>query len=283
MRFHRICLCGLVLAIYVLPAAAATDVLSEAQLLRESGCGGLQPAADPLRHSERLDRAAQFWAAGFPVDDAARQAGYAAHRLASVQVRGNDAATLQTLRRTSCLTLLSRTVTEIGTYRRGLESWLVLASPRVAHGSSGATFAARVLELVNQVRARGASCGARAFAPATALRASDTLDRVAYGHALDMALHDYFEHQDLTGRTPADRVRAAGYSERLVGENIAYGPESAEEVVRGWLASAGHCENIMDPRFAEMGLAYALGRAPARRSGQGLYWVQLLAKPSPAT
>jgi uncharacterized protein YkwD len=58
-----------------------------------------------------------------------------------------------------------------------------------------------------------------------------------------------------------------------VGENIAYGAKSAEEVVQSWLDSPGHCENIMDPRFAEMGIAYGAGQA-SRRS---LYWVQLLA------
>jgi uncharacterized protein YkwD len=108
---------------------------------------------------------------------------------------------------------------------------------------------------------------------------SAVLGQVAYGHALDMAQHDYFEHEDFAGHTPADRVRAAGYREKLVGENIAYGPTSADEVVRGWLDSPGHCENIMDPRFAEMGVAYAPGRAPGQGSGHGLYWVQVLADP----
>jgi uncharacterized protein YkwD len=107
------------------------------------------------------------------------------------------------------------------------------------------------------------------------VRLSETLAGVAFGHAADMAKHDYFEHEDLAGRSPADRVRAVGYREKLVGENIAYGPKSAEEVVQGWLESPGHCENIMDPRFAEMGIAYAAGQASRR----GLYWVQLLAIP----
>jgi uncharacterized protein YkwD len=72
-----------------------------------------------------------------------------------------------------------------------------------------------------------------------------------------------------------NEIRARGTPEKLVGENIAYGPKSAEEVVQGWLDSPGHCGNIMDPRFAEMGIAYAAGRASKR----GLYWVQLLADP----
>jgi len=91
-----------------------------------------------------------------------------------------------------------------------------------------------------------------------------------------MARHDYFEHVDLKGDSPADRVRARGYHEKLVGENIAYGPASADEVVAGWLHSPGHCENIMDPRFVEMGLAYA----PGQRDMPGLYWDQVLATPA---
>jgi len=50
--------------------------------------------------------------------------------------------------------------------------------------------------------------------------------------------------------------------------------KSADEVVHGWLESPGHCENIMDPRFAEMAL---LSRGAQLR--HGLYWVQVLAAP----
>jgi uncharacterized protein YkwD len=93
---------------------------------------------------------------------------------------------------------------------------------------------------------------------------SAVLTEVASAHALDMAEHDYFEHVDLSGQSPADRVRSVGYREKLVGENIAYGPETVDEVVRGWLDSPGHCENIMDPRFAQMGIAVAPGRSTRR-------------------
>jgi uncharacterized protein YkwD len=134
---------------------------------------------------------------------------------------------------------------------------------------------ARALQLVNEARARGAQCGSQSFGPAPPLTLSGTLAGVAFGHATDMAVHDYFEHQDLSGQSPADRVRAAGYSEKLVGENIAYGPKSVEEVVTGWLASPGHCRNIMDPHFVQMGI----GLAPGRAARHGLFWVQLLAEP----
>jgi uncharacterized protein YkwD len=164
----------------------------------------------------------------------------------------------------------------MGEYRRGQDVWLVLASPYVLpSGLQAPVLAARTLELVNEARARGTHCGDHSFGPAPPVRLSGTLADVAFGHATDMAAHNYFEHEDLAGRSPADRVRAVGYREKLVGENIAYGPKSAEEVVQGWLDSPGHCENIMDPRFAEMGVAYAAGHASKR----GLYWVQLLAAP----
>ena len=74
---------------------------------------------------------------------------------------------------------------------------------------------------------------------------------------------------------PADRVRAAGYLKQLVGENIAYGPVTAKEAVQGWLASRDHCENLMDPRFTEIGIALAPGSA----GRHGLFWVQVLAAP----
>ena len=142
-------------------------------------------------------------------------------------------------------------------------------------GSPTAALGNRALALVNEVRARGARCGTHTFSPAPPVTLSGTLGSVAYGHASEMAEHHYFEHADLAGQTPADRVRATGYREKLVGENIAYGPQTVDEAVQGWLHSPDHCENLMDPRFAEMGIAYASGRA----TRHGLYWVQVLAAP----
>ena len=83
---------------------------------------------------------------------------------------------------------------------------------------------------------------------------------------------NYFEHTAADGRTVGDRLRALGYQRGFnasAGENIAYGPESAEEVVAGWLASPGHCANIMDARFQHIGVGLATGK----NRGQ-IYWVQ---------
>jgi uncharacterized protein YkwD len=279
-------------------AAGDDDAVSAVQLLRIGGCGGMVPATPPLRHDPALDRAAIQWAGGISPAAAAHSTGYVAKMLSALHVSGPDAALLQELRRSSCNTITDRDMHDVGVYHRGLETWLLLASrqaslpfpaPMAAKsptptGPSAATqspapqspaLAARALELVNDIRAKGTHCGARVFAAVAPVKLSSTLSSVALGHAADMAQHEYFEHEDLSGHTPAERVRAVGYAEKLVGENIAYGPESADEVVRGWLDSPGHCENIMDPRFAEMGIAFSAGRMSRR----GLYWVQLLVEP----
>lgn len=285
-----------------------TDALAAVQVLRQGGCGGIVPAARPLQHEWALDTVAQQWAEGLPLAAAAERSGYPALATSGLRVSTTGEGALELLRRTACHDVTGRDLRAIGIYRRGLDSWIVMTSeyrspvvpapgirtaPSVAAATapassvapapppvrtpaaSGPALAAQALQLVNDVRAHGARCGQRTLAPAPPLMLSGTLASVAFGHAADMAEHDYFEHEDLTGASPADRVRAVGYREKLVGENIAYGPKTLEEVVQGWLDSPGHCENLMDPRFAEMGIAYAAGRS----GRHGLYWVQVLAEP----
>jgi uncharacterized protein YkwD len=271
--------CLLALSGATATTASWADPVAAVQLLRASGCGGALPAFDPLQRSPQLDRAATLWASGGSLLSAAGRSGYSAQRAVGLRLSGPDDSILQALRRTHCRPLADRALRDIGAYQRGAQTWVVIASPGRDAAASGPAQtpvpARRVLLLVNEVRARGAQCGGKAFGPAPALQLSGTLASVALEHAMDMARHGYFEHVDLGGRTPADRVRATGYRERLVGENIAYGAASADEVVAGWLHSAGHCENIMDPRFVEMGLA----SAPGRDSRRGLYWDQVLAQP----
>jgi uncharacterized protein YkwD len=269
---------------------SATDALSAVQVLRAGGCGGIVPAAQPLRHELALDGVAQQWADGLAL------------ATSGLHVSSTPAGILDALRHYACPTVSGQELRGMGIYRRGIDSWIVMTADNrapafqsaariappaltapapasshapVTRSATAAELATQALELVNEVRARGMRCGERLFAPAPPLALSGTLANVAFGHASDMAEHEYFEHRGLNGQSPADRVRAMGYREKLVGENIAYGPKSIPEVVQGWLDSPGHCENIMDPRFAEMGIAYAAGRT----GRHGLYWVQLFAEP----
>jgi uncharacterized protein YkwD len=273
-----LCVAAILTAGVTMNASAQADALTAVQVLREGGCGGLMPIAAPLHHSLLLDQAAEQWAHGSSLSAAVQSGGYSADITAGLRISDSDADVISTLRRASCRTVSKREFEDIGIYRRGANNWLIFSSRYALPGQAQA-LAARALELVNQIRASGSRCGRRSFAPTAPVTLSTTLASVAFGHAADMAAHDYFEHEDLSGHSPAQRVRAVGYQEKLVGENIAYGPKSIDEVVQGWLDSPDHCENIMDPRFAQMGIAFA----PGQHSRRGLYWVQVLAAPRAST
>jgi uncharacterized protein YkwD len=147
------------------------------------------------------------------------------------------------------------------------------ADAMVGRDSNG-KIRARVVELVNEARSHSRRCGSERFPAAAPLAVSSKLNDAASDHARDMARRKFFEHRGSNGSQPKDRVRRAGYESRLTGENIALGPVSAEEVVSGWLASPGHCANIMDARFREIGVGLSLGK----KRGQ-VYWVQNFGTP----
>jgi uncharacterized protein YkwD len=152
-----------------------------------------------------------------------------------------------------------------------------MAAPAVVGRDSSATIRARVLDLVNEARSNARRCGADRYPAAPPLIRARQLDEAATVHARAMARKNFFDHRGADGSEPKDRVLRAGYEPRLTGENIALGPESAEEVVAGWLASPGHCANIMDSRFQEIGVAIATGRGRGK-----IYWVQTFGAPRAA-
>ena len=135
----------------------------------------------------------------------------------------------------------------------------------------GTGFAQQVLDLVNAARAQGRTCGATAYAAAPALTLNAQLGQAAQGHAADMAAQNYFSHTSKDGRTFSQRITNAGYTPyRTIGENIAAGQTTPQAVVDGWLKSEGHCRNIMNPAFKELGVGYAY----AGTSTYKHYWVQ---------
>ena len=98
----------------------------------------------------------------------------------------------------------------------------------------------------------------------------DALFRAARGHSDDMATLDYFSHTSLDGRTPADRITAAGYPWNTYGENIAAGYSTPEAVMLGWMNSSGHRANILSTTFCELGVGYAFNPS----SKYSHYWTQ---------
>ncbi|MDH3238519.1 MAG: CAP domain-containing protein, partial [Deltaproteobacteria bacterium] len=57
------------------------------------------------------------------------------------------------------------------------------------------------------------------------------------------------------------RITRQGYQWWTYGENIAVGYQTVSAVMQAWLDSEGHCRNIMNPAFAEIGAAFAEGQS----------------------
>jgi len=78
-----------------------------------------------------------------------------------------------------------------------------------------------------------------------------------------MATNNYLAHTSPTGETAFTLLAQARYPYALAGENIArnnYGPTQAASVsMAGFMNSAGHRENILDPTFRSVGVGYAVG------------------------
>lgn len=141
-----------------------------------------------------------------------------------------------------------------------------------------AGFQAAVLARVNQWRAAGASCRtAGSFAPTTALTWNAKLQQAAAGHSQDMVARNFFSHTSYDGRTMSSRIDAVGYNWLSIGENIAAGYPTVIAVVDGWMASDGHCKNLMNPNFKEVGVACVPGTAANPYTP---YWTMDLGKPA---
>jgi uncharacterized protein YkwD len=119
-----------------------------------------------------------------------------------------------------------------------------------------------VLELMNRIRAEER---------ARMLGLDARLQRAARAHARDLATGGGSGHRGHDGSQPADRARRAGYEWRSVGENVASGYATPSMVVDGWMTSPGHRENILEPGFRDVGIAFL--EAPGSR--WRTYWVVL--------
>lgn len=122
---------------------------------------------------------------------------------------------------------------------------------------------AQVLTLTNAERKK-AGCGA--------LRTNSALAKAAEAHASDMVNKHYFAHDSQDGRSPFDRMKAAGFKGGAMAENIAVGYTSPAAVVKGWMNSPGHRANILNCSYTMLGVGYDSGQVKPEW-GKGS-WVQ---------
>lgn len=81
-----------------------------------------------------------------------------------------------------------------------------------------------------------------------------------------MVAHAYFDHGRLGGPNFVQRIRNTGYLRGarrwVVGENIAWGERrrsTSESIVKAWMASPHHKENILESTFEDVGIGLVLG------------------------
>lgn len=124
----------------------------------------------------------------------------------------------------------------------------------------------RLLELVNDERAK---------ANLLALRPHPLLFKAARAHSANMAKQRKMEHI-LDGKRPSQRVEAAGYDWGKVAENLITADQSdvpLEQLVKAWMDSKVHRENILMKDVTETGLGIA------KNARDDIYYTQIFARP----
>lgn len=266
-----------VAAVLLLPALhALAEPVDAINAARWQGCAGRPGVSTEFRQDRKLRQAARQLARGANLQEALSKAGYRAVKSASMKLSGieSEAEMVRAVASRFCEQLIDPELTEAGSYKRGDTVWILLAARFTPPPNPGEA-SRRVLQLINDARSKPRRCGGKPFPAAPPLTLDAQLEQAALTHARDMARKGVMSHNGSDGSTPAERATRAGYKWRLVGENVAMGQTSPEEVVESWLSSPGHCANIMEPQFTQMGVAYAVDSS----SEGGIYWAQVFGVP----
>lgn len=137
-------------------------------------------------------------------------------------------------------------------------------SGNTASTSSFRAFQKQVIDLVNKERAS---------AGLSALAENNDLNNVATLKSEDMVKLNYFSHTSPTYGSPFDMMTQFNIHYTAAGENIAYGQSTPEEVMNGWMNSAGHRANILNTNFTQIGVGIA-----QKANGQYV-WTQEFSRP----
>ena len=135
----------------------------------------------------------------------------------------------------------------------------------------------RMVKYINQARSEKRSCGDKIYPPAQAVSWNSRLYSAANTHSRDMATHNLFSHIGSDNSTTEARISASGYDWKAVAENISGGTVTPEQTIDRWLASQGHCHNIMNPVYTEIGMACVVSGT----SEFEIYWTLVLARAQP--
>lgn len=108
----------------------------------------------------------------------------------------------------------------------------------------------RLLELTNKERTQ---------AGLPPLQYNNKLAAAAANKGQNMFAHNYWAHYGPDGATPWDFILGAGYQYQYAGENLAKDFLISDEVVKAWMDSPTHRDNIMKKEYNEIGFAVMNG------------------------
>ncbi len=103
------------------------------------------------------------------------------------------------------------------------------------------------------------------------LKYNNLLENSAQRYAELMAKEGFFGHVSPEGQTLKDRISASGYYNQsysidcncikgfVLGENLARGQKTADEVMRDWMNSPNHRAAILSPDYTDIGVGESAG------------------------
>jgi uncharacterized protein YkwD len=142
--------------------------------------------------------------------------------------------------------------------------------------TSEKTFPDRVVEALNAARAVPRSCGGTAFPAAGPLRWQAQTEQAALAQAQYLQQNNLFTHTGANGSSVGDRLTATGYTWQSVGENLAAGYTDFAAVLQGWIDSPGHCVNVMNGNYVDVGVVLVQGTSS---NTYRTYWAMVLGRP----
>ena len=128
-------------------------------------------------------------------------------------------------------------------------NFFLLTKPAVLGYSSNIT-PEKIIELTNLERAKKGL---------PALKENSLLSEAARRKAADMFAFNYWAHVSPTGRSPWSFFVDVGYRYQYAGENLARDFQDPDAVVAAWMNSPTHRDNIINPKYQEIGVAVVEG------------------------
>lgn len=138
----------------------------------------------------------------------------------------------------------------------------------------GFTSSITIDEVVRATNAERISAGLKS------LSYNEKLADAARRKAANMFSENYWAHNSPSGKSPWNWFIAAGYSYLYAGENLAKDFGSTDRLMSAWMASPTHKENVINPKYSEIGIAVVPGTLQGQET---VLVVQFFGAPSVGT